>query len=105
MQRRAVVDELVPTIIDAISSGSSDSVKTDTDASDTSFLNGADRRLTTPFLGGFNASVVTIYWVGLAVMLVAFVLSWFFKVPPLRNRSALEEKSAQAAAGSEFEDE
>lgn len=105
VQRRAVVDELVPTIIDAISSGSSDSVKTDTDASDTSFLNGADRRLTTPFLGGFNASVVTIYWVGLAVMLVAFVLSWFFKVPPLRNRSALEEKSALAAAGSEFEDE
>lgn len=106
VQRRAVVDELAPSMIDAINSGTNDSVKTDTDASDTSFLNGADRRLTTPFLNGFNESVVTIYWVGLAVVLAAFVLSWFFKVPPLRNRSALEEKSAlQAAAGSGSEDE
>jgi len=106
VQRRAIVDELVPKMIDAINSGNNDSVQTDTDASDTSFVNGADRRLTKPFLNGFNDSVVTIYWVGLAVMLTAFVLTWFFKVPPLRNRSALEEKSAAAdAARSESEDE
>jgi hypothetical protein len=36
---------------------------------------------------------VTIYWVGLGVMLLAFMFTWFFKVPPLRTRSALEEKS------------
>ncbi|MBI5028625.1 MAG: hypothetical protein HZB48_07455 [Actinobacteria bacterium] len=28
-----------------------------------------------------------------AVMLVAFVITWFFRVPPLRTRSALQEKS------------
>ena len=42
---------------------------------------------------GFNSSVVTIYWVGFGVMLLAFVLSWFYRVPPLRTRSALQEKS------------
>jgi len=106
VQRRAIIDQLAPTMIDAINSGNNDSVSTDTDASDTSFLNGADRRLTKPFLNGFNTSVVTIYWVGLAVMLTAFALTWFFKVPTLRSRSALEEKSALAnAAGSESTDE
>jgi drug resistance transporter, EmrB/QacA subfamily len=105
VQRRAIIDELVPKMIDAINSGNNDSVNTDTDASDTSFVNGADRRLTKPFLSGFNDAVVTIYWVGLAVMLTAFVLSWFFKVPPLRNRSALEEKSAMEAGESLTESE
>lgn len=105
VQRRAIIDQLVPTMIDAINSGTNDSVQTDTDTSDTSFVNGADRRLTQPFLSGFNESVVTIYWVGLAVMLAAFVLTWFFKVPPLRNRSALEEKSAAQQGATETESE
>lgn len=93
VQRWAMVDKLVPTLIDAINSGDTSDVKADTSASDTSFLTGADPRLTKPFMSGFNDSVVTIYWVGLAVMLVAFVITWFFRVPPLRTRSALQEKS------------
>ncbi|MGV8908335.1 MAG: DHA2 family efflux MFS transporter permease subunit [Propionicimonas sp.] len=97
VQRWAMVDTLVPTLIDAVRNGDTSDVKTDTSASDTSFLTGADARLTKPFMAGFNDSVVTIYWVGLAVMLIAFVITLFFTVPPLRTRSALQEKSDNAA--------
>ena len=92
-QRGAMVDQLVPTLIDAINNGDTGDVKTDSSTSDTSFLTGADSRLTKPFMSGFSDSVVTIYWVGLGVMLLAFVITWFFRVPPLRTRSALQEKS------------
>lgn len=65
---------------------------------DTSFLTGADPRLAAPFLEGFNNATVTIYWVGLAVVLVAFVLSFFLKTAPLRQKSALQEKAETEAA-------
>ena len=97
VQRRAIIDSLVPELIKSVKEGDTTDVKTDTSASDTTFLNGADPRLTKPFLSGFNASVVTIYWVGLGVMLLAFVITWFFRVPPLRTRSALQEKADAAA--------
>ncbi len=93
-QRSAMLDELVPTLIDQINSGeASDSVQTDTSASDTTFLTGADPRLTQPFMVGFNQSVVTIYWCGLAVMLLAFAITLFYRVPALRTRSALQERA------------
>ncbi|CAN5366457.1 MDR family MFS transporter [soil metagenome] len=65
---------------------------------DTSFLNNADPRLAAPFLEGFNNATVSIYWVGLAVVLVAFVLSFFLKAAPLRAKSALQENSDNEAA-------
>jgi len=65
---------------------------------DTSFLNSSDPRLAAPFLEGFNNATVTVYWVGLAVVLVAFVLSFFLKTPPLRAKSALQENSDNEAA-------
>ncbi len=65
---------------------------------DTSFLNGSDPRLAAPFLEGFNNATVTIYWVGLVVVLVAFVLSFFLKAAPLRAKSALQENAAEDAA-------
>jgi EmrB/QacA subfamily drug resistance transporter len=66
---------------------------------DSSFLNGADPRLAAPFLDGFNNAAVSIFWVALGVVLVAFVLSWFLKAAPLRAKSALQEQSdADAAA-------
>ncbi|MEO5920858.1 MAG: MDR family MFS transporter [Pseudolysinimonas sp.] len=58
---------------------------------DTSFLNGSDPRLAAPFLEGFANATVTIYWVGLAVVIVAFLLSFFLKATPLRQKSAIEE--------------
>ncbi len=100
VQRWAMVDTLAPTMVDAIKTGDTSTdteVKTDDSTSDTSFLTGADPRLTRPFMVGFNDSVVTIYWVALGVMLLAFVITLFYKVPPLRTRSALQEKSDSAA--------
>jgi EmrB/QacA subfamily drug resistance transporter len=65
---------------------------------DSSFLNNADPRLAAPFLQGFNDAAVSIFWVGLAVVLVAFVLSWFLKASPLRAKSALQENADNEAA-------
>ncbi len=65
---------------------------------DTSFLNGADPRLTAPFLEGFNNATVSVYWVALAVVAVAFVLSFFLKAAPLRAKSALQENADNDAA-------
>ena len=91
-QRGPVVAKLVPTMIDTLKSASVPSGAASSTA-DTAFLKGADHRLTRPFLAGFAASAVVVYWVGLAVMILAFVLSWFFKTPPLRRRSALQERA------------
>jgi EmrB/QacA subfamily drug resistance transporter len=61
---------------------------------DTSFLNGADPRLAAPFLEGFANASITIYWIALGVVLLAFVLSFFLKAAPLRQHSALQENAA-----------
>jgi EmrB/QacA subfamily drug resistance transporter len=66
---------------------------------DTSFLVGANHDLAAPFLTGFADATVTVFWVSFAVVAVAFVLSWFLKAPPLRAKSALQERTdAQAAS-------
>ncbi|TPW78202.1 MDR family MFS transporter [Schumannella soli] len=98
-QRTYWVDQLVPEVkknIDSSkqSTGSSDST------SDTSFLNGADARLTAPFLQGFNNSTVVIYWVAFADMILAFVIALFFRVPPLRQHSAMQERANSAGVTS-----
>ncbi|MGN6325094.1 MDR family MFS transporter [Pseudolysinimonas sp.] len=87
--RDAIVKKAVPQIIDKVK----DLKASGSTSSDTSFLNGADKRLTTPFLKAFNASVVVVYWIAMAVLLLAFILTWFFKVPPLRQVSALQERA------------
>lgn len=94
-QRRAMVTQLTPTLVNQLKTGDTGdtTVSTSDSTSDTSFLNGADPRLTKPFMLGFNDSVVTIYWTGLGVMFLAFVVTLFYRVPPLRTRSALQEKS------------
>ena len=100
-QRSAIVDRLVPTMVDKLKDASSSEGSSSSTTSDTSFLKGADQRLTRPFMVGFNSSAVSIYWIGFGITVLAFVLSWFFKVPPLRQRSALQE---QADARSTAED-
>ncbi|MFE4469389.1 MDR family MFS transporter [Leifsonia sp. NPDC056824] len=94
-QRGHYVDKLTPTLADRMK-------KADTNAnnstSDTSFLNGADPRLSKAFMVGFNDSVVLVYSIGLGVILLAFVLSLFFKVPPLRKTSALQQQVDEGGA-------
>jgi EmrB/QacA subfamily drug resistance transporter len=65
---------------------------------DTSFLVGADPRLTLPFVDAWANATSTVFWVCLAVVAVAFVLSFFLKATPLRATSALEESAAEDAA-------
>ncbi|MBC7518954.1 MAG: MFS transporter [Microbacteriaceae bacterium] len=64
----------------------------------TAFLNTADHRLSAPFLTGFAEATVTVFWVSLIVVLVAFVLSFFLKATPLRQKSALQEVADADAA-------
>lgn len=96
-QRQAVVDKLAPTMIDKLKEQKSENGGS-ASTSDTSYLKGADPRLTRQFMTGFNTSAVSIYWVGLGVIVLAFILSWFFKVPPLRQRSALQEQADKSTA-------
>ncbi|GAA3342356.1 hypothetical protein GCM10017714_30350 [Curtobacterium pusillum] len=103
-QRTYWVDQLAPQLSKTISkqadsNGSSSSSET----SDTSYLNGADKALTKPFMTGFNSSAVTVYWVGFAVILLAFILSWFFKAPPLRKSSALQEQADKEGTADDLE--
>lgn len=64
----------------------------------TEFLNTADTRLAAPFLTGFSDAAVTVFQVSLVVVLVAFVLSFFLKATPLREKSGLQETADADAA-------
>lgn len=101
-QRAHWVDQLTPQIAETVAeradgAGTGAGPDTAGSTSDTSFVDGADPRLTRPFLTGFAASAVTIYWVGLGVIALAFVLALFFRPPPLRRTSALQEAADQRA--------
>jgi MFS family permease len=65
---------------------------------DSSFLTGLDERLARPFLMGFADSAVLVFEWAAAVVAIAFVLSWFIKVAPLRDKSAAAESAAASAA-------
>jgi EmrB/QacA subfamily drug resistance transporter len=103
--RKGVVDQTVAKIEASPATGSGSASSAGGSAlNDTSFLKGADPRLSKPFLEAFNASAVTVYWVALIVVLIAFILTLFFKTPPLRAKSALQEAAddkadAERAAG------
>ncbi|MGO4535210.1 MDR family MFS transporter [Leifsonia sp. 2MCAF36] len=95
-QRANVVSKAVPQV-QAQLEKSSNAGNSSSATNDTSFLNNADPRLSQPFLVGFNASAVQVYWVAMIVVLLAFVLTLFFKAPPLRAKSALQEAADNAA--------
>jgi len=102
-QRKQVVDQAVPAV-QAQLEKSSNAGNSSSATNDTSFLNDADQRLAQPFLVGFNASAVQVYWVAMIVVLLAFVLTLFFKAPPLRAKSALQEAADDAADAQAAED-
>ena len=104
-QRAKVVDGAVPKILDGLNSdadsdsGSGTTVNAST--SDTSYLKGADARLTRPFLTGFSNAADLIFLVGAIVLALTFVLTFFFRTPALRQVSAAQEMAnarAKAAA-------
>lgn len=89
--RAAFVDQVATTLEDRFTSGDENTSIGGSTLDDTSFLVGADARLTKPFLVGFNSSATTVYWTAMGVVLLAFVLALFFRTPPLRAKSALQE--------------
>ncbi|NYF09121.1 EmrB/QacA subfamily drug resistance transporter [Leifsonia sp. AK011] len=93
-----VADPANKGILDLLQQGQNGGSLGDSLNGDTSFLNGADPRLSAPFLDGFNNATVTVYWVALAVVAVAFILSWFLRPAPLRQKSALQEAADDEAA-------
>ena len=95
--REDFVAALVPTLLDQFNGSGDDSAVGGDALDDTSFLTGAAPELTKPILVAFNASAVTVYRVAMWVVLVAFILSLFFKTPPLRAKSALQEAADDAA--------
>jgi EmrB/QacA subfamily drug resistance transporter len=107
--RTQVIDAAAPEIAKALGEAKGDGESVGSNAiNDTSFLVGADPRLTKPFLSGFTVSTIIIYWLALSVVLLAFVLSLFFKTPTLRAKSALQEaaddKHAKSVADAAEED-
>jgi hypothetical protein len=96
-QRSFYVQKLAPSISKEIKkSASKGTSSTNSSTSDTSFLNGASAALTKPFKVGFNTSVVQIYWIGLGVIGIAFILALFFRVPPMRKTSALQQRADES---------
>ncbi|GAA1507402.1 EmrB/QacA subfamily drug resistance transporter [Agromyces terreus] len=65
---------------------------------DSSFLLGADPRLAEPFLVGFNDATVSVYWLGLVISVLAFIVAWFVPALPLRQVSAMQEEADASAA-------
>ncbi len=90
-QRAAFVDSTATTLEQRFADGNENAAFGSSTLDDTSFLVGADPRLSKPILVGFNSSTITVYWVAMSVVLLAFVLSLFFRTPPLRAKSALQE--------------
>jgi len=90
--RQAAADATADAVIAQLKTA--DGASTSEQSSDTSFLNGADSRLTHPFLDGFAHSAVAVFRIGISVIVLSLILTFFFKVPPLRARSALQEKKA-----------
>lgn len=65
---------------------------------DTSFLTQADPRLAEPFLVGFANAAVSVYWISFIVLAIAFIISWFVKSIPLRQKSGMQEAADADAA-------
>jgi hypothetical protein len=63
---------------------------------DSSFLIDADERLTLPFRMGFVESSLSVFLFAGILIGIAFVISWFIKEVPLREKSASQEVAEQA---------
>ncbi|WP_191966666.1 MDR family MFS transporter [Microbacterium testaceum] len=103
-ERAAYVDTVATALEDRFAAGDENASVGSSTLDDTSFLVGADPRLTKPILVGFNSSSTTVYWTAMGVVLLAFVLSLFFRTPPLRSKSALQE-AADERRGKDKEEE
>jgi EmrB/QacA subfamily drug resistance transporter len=93
--RGQVVDSVLAKITPGSTGGSGASASLD---GNTSFLTNANHALAAPFLSGFSDAMVSGFWVSLIVVSAAFILSFFLKATPLREKSAIQEVAEQDAA-------
>lgn len=98
--RGGVVDGLLERFADGLPSDGGESSLGTSLNGDTSFLNTADPSLSAPFLDGFANATVTVFWLSAAVVAVAFVLSFFLRAQPLREKSAVQEAHDERVAAS-----
>ena len=97
MDPAVVADPKNTAIIDLLQNGQKNpSAIADSLNGNTAFLTGADPRLAEPFLVGFANATVTVYWIAFIVTAAAFVLSWFMRTQPLREKSAMQEAADSA---------
>ena len=66
---------------------------------DSSFLIGADDRLTAPFRIGFVESSITLFLIAAGVVALGFAVSWLIREVPLRTKSAAQENAEAELAG------
>lgn len=90
-----VADANNQSILDVLSSGPGAAEQITLDSS---FLIDADDRLTLPFRIGFIESSLSVFLVAIFFVAAAFVISWFIKEIPLRDKSASQEVADDAKA-------
>jgi len=81
-------------LLSSLQSGSAEGALT----SDSSFLIGADDRLTAPFRMGFVEASLDVFFWAAVVLVVGFAISWFIKEIPLRDKSASQEAAEERLA-------
>lgn len=101
--RGQIVDQVLERV-DELPSGDSGQAG-DSLNGDTSFLNGADIALKAPLVNGFANASVVVFWLSALVVLASFLLSFFLRPAPLREKSAVQEAADARAAEAELESE
>ncbi|HMO11294.1 MAG TPA: MFS transporter, partial [Actinotalea sp.] len=81
-------------VLEALQGGGSGGLSLD----DTSFLAAVDPRLAAPLLQGFSDSVSLVLLTASAVLVSAFLLTWFIPELPLRQVSGIQSRMDEAAA-------
>jgi EmrB/QacA subfamily drug resistance transporter len=100
--RGQIVDQVLERV-DELPSGDSGDAG-DSLNGDTSFLNGADTELKAPLVNGFANASVVVFWLSAIVVFLAFLLSFFLRPAPLREKSAMQEAAdARAREAAELE--
>ena len=81
-------------LLGSLQSGGAESALT----SDSSFLIGADDRLTAPFRVGFVEASLDVFFWAAVVLAIGFAISWLIKEIPLRDKSASQEAAEERLA-------
>ena len=66
---------------------------------DSSFLIGVDERLSAPFRVAFVESSLPVFLIASFILGIGFVVSWFIKEVPLRQKSAAQENAEAKLSG------